>query len=79
MNPRPQAFFEQFYMCSRLFWVLLCEPRSDTLNTKPATYDLAAGQVARPTASLCEFPCSQDSFAATLTQPMGQLLQGSPV
>jgi len=53
-------------------------PRSDTLSTPPATLNLAAEQVARPSASLCKFPRSQDSFAATLTQPMGQLLRGSP-
>jgi hypothetical protein len=28
--------------------------------------------------SPCKFPCSQDSLATTLTQPIGQLLQGSP-
>jgi len=78
LNPRPQAFFAQFYMCSRLFWVSPDATRSDTLCTQPATLNLTAEQVARPTASLCKFPRSQDSLATTLTQPMGQLLRGSP-
>jgi len=78
LNRRPQAFFAQFYMCSRLFWVSPDATRSDTLCTQPATLNLTAEQVARPTASLCKFPRSQDSLATTLTQPMGQLLRGSP-
>jgi len=51
LNPRPQAFFEQFYMCSRLVWVSLDVPRSGTLHTRPATLRLTGGQVARPPAS----------------------------
>jgi len=51
LNPRPQAFFEQFYMCSRLVWVSLDMPRSGTLHTRPATLRLTGGQVARPPAS----------------------------
>jgi len=53
-------------------------PRSDTLQIQPATLSLMGAQVARAPTSPCEFPRSQDSVAATLTQPIGQLLQGSP-
>ena len=54
LNPRPQAFFEQFYMCSRLFWISPPEPRSGTLPRTPATLDLTVRQVARRTTSLCK-------------------------
>ena len=54
LNPRPQAFFEQFYMCSRLFWISPPEPRSGTLPRTPATLDLTARQVARRATSLCK-------------------------
>jgi hypothetical protein len=40
--------------------------------------NLALEQVARPKASQYEFPCSLDSLATALAQPIGQLLQGSP-
>jgi len=40
LNPRPQAFFEQFYMCSRLIWISLLASRSGTLCKTPATYFL---------------------------------------
>jgi hypothetical protein len=78
LNPRPQAFFAQFYMCSRLIWISPGASRSDTLRIQPATLDLANGQVARPMASRYEFPCSLDSLATALAQPIGLLLQGSP-
>ena len=32
LNPRPQTFFEQFYMCSRLIWISPLAPRSGTLR-----------------------------------------------
>ena len=51
LNPRPQAFFEQFYMCSRLIWVSPPESRSGTLNGKPASLSLALRQGARRRAS----------------------------
>lgn len=51
LNPRPQAFFEQFYMCSRLIWVSPPESRSGTLNGKPASLSLALRQGARRKAS----------------------------
>ncbi len=31
LNPRPQAFFVQFYMCSRLIWISPDPSRSGTL------------------------------------------------
>jgi len=40
LNPRPQTFFEQFYMCSRLIWISLFTSRSGTLCKSPATYFL---------------------------------------
>jgi len=40
LNPRPQVFFVQFYMCSRLIWVSSPAPRSDTLRKKPASLNL---------------------------------------
>jgi hypothetical protein len=40
--------------------------------------NLARHQGARRHASQYVFPHSQDSFDATLTQPIGQLLRGSP-
>ena len=81
-NRRPQAICVQFYMCSRLIWVSLGVPRSDTLHTLPATLSLTSAQVARALASRCRLPCSRDAngiaTAAALAQPIGQLLQGSP-
>ena len=56
-NRRPQAFFAQFYMCSRLFGVSPGAPRSGTLRPGPATLDLIARQVARRATSRCRFPC----------------------
>jgi len=47
LNPRPQAFFEQFYMCSRLIDVSPSAPRSDTLCTQPVPSFLAAHQGTR--------------------------------
>ena len=41
-NRRPQAICVQFYMCSRLIWVSLGVPRSDTLHTLPATLSLTS-------------------------------------
>jgi len=40
LNPRPQTFFEQFYMCSHLIWISLFTSRSGTLCKSPATYFL---------------------------------------
>jgi hypothetical protein len=40
LNPRPQAFFAQFYMCSRLICVSPLQPRSGTLKKKPAALSL---------------------------------------
>jgi hypothetical protein len=51
LNPRPQAFFEQFYMCSRLICISPPESRSGTLNGKPASLSLALRQGARRKAS----------------------------
>ncbi len=78
LNPRPQAFFAQFYMCSRLVWILPGASRSDTLRTRPATLNLVTRQVARLMTSPCNFPCSLDGLTTALAQPIGQLLQGSP-
>ena len=78
LNPRPQAFFAQFYMCSRLIWVSPDASRSDTLRTRPATLNLVTRQVARLMTSPCKFPCSLDNLTTALAQPIGQLLQGSP-
>lgn len=78
LNPRPQAFFAQFYMCSRLFWISPSAPRSDTLRRQPVPLDLASRQGTRRETSRYEFPCSLDGLAATLAQPIGVLLQGSP-
>jgi len=78
LNPRPQAFFAQFYMCSRLFWISPPASRSDTLCRQPVPLDLALRQGTRRKASRYEFPCSLDSLATALAQPIGLLLQGSP-
>lgn len=56
-NPRPQAFFAQFYMCSRLDWISPGAPRSGTLRPRPATLDLVRRQVARRPTSRWRFPC----------------------
>ena len=47
LNPRPQAFFGQFYMCSRLVCVSPGASHSDTLCTQPVPYFLAARQGTR--------------------------------
>jgi len=79
LNPRPQAFFGQFYMCSRLVCVLSVMPHSDTLHTGPVPYCLVPRQGTRRRTSPYELPCSLDSLATALAQPIGQLLQGSRV
>jgi len=79
LNPRPQAFFVQFYMCSRLIWISPDVPRSDTLHTPPVPLDLTPPQGTRGGASPYVLPCSLDGLATALAQPIGQLLQGSPV
>jgi len=76
---RPQAFFVQFYMCSRLIWISPDVPRSDTLHTPPVPLDLTPPQGTRGGASPYVLPCSLDGLATALAQPIGQLLQGSPV
>jgi len=82
LNPRPQAIFVQFYMCSRLIWVSSNQSRSDTLLIQPASYFLAPHQDARCDASPYVFPCSLEALGfnayCPLAQPIGQLLQGSP-
>jgi len=78
LNPRPQAFFAQFYMCSRLIWISPGAPRSGTLRIRPVPLNLAHHQGTRWHASRYEFPCSLDSLATALAQPIGLLLQGSP-
>jgi hypothetical protein len=40
LNPRPQTFFEQFYMCSRLIYFSLPTSRSGTLCKTLVTYFL---------------------------------------
>ena len=79
MNPRPQAFFGQFYMCSRLVCVLSVMPHSDTLHPGPVPYCLVPRQGTRQRTSPYKLPCSLDSLATALAQPIGQLLQGSRV
>jgi hypothetical protein len=76
LNPRPQAFSEQFYMFSDLIWFSPPSPRSRTLRGQPVPYFLVPDQGTRSETSQCNDPCSQD--LTTLTQPIGQLLQGSP-
>ncbi len=78
LNPRPQAFSEQFYMCSRLIGVSPLVLRSGTPHKRPAPLNLTRHQGARRHASQYEIPRSQDSFSTTLAQPIGQLLRGSP-
>ena len=78
LNPRPQAIFGQFYMCSRLIWILSITPRSGTLSDEPVPLNLANHQGTRWSASRYRFPCSLDSLATALAQPIGLLLQGSP-
>jgi len=74
--------FEQFYMCSRLIGFSFTVLRSDTPHHEPASLNLVEYQETRHSTSPCEFPCSLDDFnlavQATLAQPIGQLLQGSP-
>ena len=60
LNPRPQAFFVQFYMCSRLIWISPSASRSDTLHTRPAPFFLTPSQGTRSDASQYVFPCSED-------------------
>jgi len=62
LNPRPQAFFAQFYMCSRLIWVSLPAARSGTLYKSPATFFLDPPQVARGEPSRMKLPHSLDSL-----------------
>ena len=77
MNPRPQAFHEQFYMLSGLFWISPARSRSRTLPGQPVPLDLAVAQGTRAAASQCRLPCSLE--LAPLARPIGQPLQGSPV
>jgi hypothetical protein len=58
LNPRPQAFSEQFYMFSDLFSFSPASPRSRTLRSRPAPYFLAPTQGTRISASQCRLPCS---------------------
>jgi len=51
LNPRPQAFFAQFYMCSRLIWISPPASRSDTLRRQPAPFGLTPRQGTRREAS----------------------------
>ena len=53
LNPRPQAFNEQFYMLSDLFWISPNGSRSRTLSVQPAPYFLALPQGTRRGASQC--------------------------
>src|SRR5215218_1760549 len=53
LNPRPQAFNEQFYMFSDLFWFSPDGSRSRTLSVQPAPYFLALPQGTRSGASQC--------------------------
>ena len=78
-NPRPQAFFAQFYMFSDLIWISPPVSRSRTLHRPPAPYFLAPTQGTRIGASPCNYPCSREVRIAPdpLAQPIGQLLQGS--
>lgn len=62
LNPRPQAFFEQFYMCSRLVWVSPFASHSGTLRKAPATYCLDPCQVARQRPSRMKLPHSLDGL-----------------
>ena len=62
LNPRPQAFFEQFYMCSRLVWVSPWATHSGTLCPRPATLRLSPSQVARNEPSRMKLPHSLDSL-----------------
>ena len=62
MNPRPQAFFEWFYMLSRLIEFSFKRLRSGTPPFKPVTLRLTPRQVTRRDASLREFPCSKDAL-----------------
>jgi hypothetical protein len=72
LNPRPQAFFGQFYMCSVLFWISPPASRRRTLRGVPVPLDLDLTQGTRVTSSLCAFPHSRE--LAPLAQPIGQLL-----
>lgn len=56
LNPRPQAFSEQFYMFSGLFWISPPASRSRTLRKQPVPLCLASGQGTRPEASPCKVP-----------------------
>ena len=79
LNPRPQAFIEQIYMFSGLFWISPRLSRSRTLQQQPAPYFLTPTQGTRIKASPCNYPCSREALIAQnpLAQPIGQLLQGS--
>jgi len=63
LNPRPQAFFAQFYMCSRLICVSPDASRSDTLRIRPVPYFLVHSQGTRKQTSQYEFPCSLEAYA----------------
>ena len=58
LNPRPQAFYEQFYMFSGLFWISPSRSRSRTLPEQPVPLNLAPAQGTRTEASQCKYPCS---------------------
>ena len=53
-NPRPQAFSEQFYMCSVLIWISPPVPRRRTLHRLPVPYFLVLTQGTRVRTSQCE-------------------------
>ncbi len=72
MNPRPQAFSEQFYMCSVLVWISPPVSRRRTLYRPPVPYFLIPIQGTRIRTSQCRFPYSRE--LAPLAQPIGQLL-----
>lgn len=63
LNPRPQAFNEQFYMLSDLFWISPNGSRSRTLPEQPVPLSLASGQGTRPEASQCEVPLQLEACA----------------
>jgi hypothetical protein len=47
LNPRPQAFAEQFYMFSGLIWISPAKSRSRTLPGQPVPYFLVLTQGTR--------------------------------
>jgi len=72
LNPRPQAFFAQFYMLSALVWISPPVSRRHTLHRPPVPYFLVPIQGTRIETSQCELPYSRE--LAPLAQPIGQLL-----